>query len=1225
MPTQNLNAQTIPLMGKHLIEASAGTGKTHNITRLYLRLLLERRLPVEKILVMTFTKDATEELRGRIESFLRQAINNWTTLIKEDDFFIEIAKKVDQNTAMALLKKALLFLDEASIYTIHGFCKRVLSQHAFTSGLPFNAEMEADSQELVIESCQDYYRVLAQESIDEFLLLAQFWPDPRSFLSHFSQAIANQQPLEVLSPHHISGVFLQDVKKALKDLETNHQALVTYLVDVKKGEERAIRLAELNALVLWLNTMAATKVEDFNSGQLPIMPDAFIDGRRYGRSKFKTEIIEIFNNLNQVKEQIKTLDKQMSKALAFCLVRTGIYKIRAAVTIKKESHNILTFDDLITTLAHCLSIENDLEGKFATTLVKQYPVALVDEFQDTDPQQFSILKAIYYRYATGNNTNVDADDVDNKSSQSAIYMIGDPKQAIYGFRGGDVFAYLAARKDCDYQWLMDTNWRSSPSMVTGYNRLFYGNTLSESAHDVFGYNIPYLPVKAAKVDSKSVDESGRKALQFVHFENDSNTSKGKVKQSFRADMANWCADEIIRLFNADESLKAQDIAILVRDGSEAKSIKDALHQKQLASVFLSNRANLLHSNETKQLLALLKGVLFVENERWYTAALACGLLGFTPDKLHQLQCDELQWQNLKFSFANFRDEWLNKGFISMALKLMHQYFHISDKDQDRVLTNLLHLFELLQSASGRHRQPQELLYWFEQQISLDNPETEAELRLESDDDLIRIVTQHGAKGLEYPIVFVPFVTRYKDPLRFGARAVNFIKYHQIIDEQSKDSDQTRALVLSLDGSKAAKQAMADEVYAESIRLLYVAVTRAEIRCYLLTTEFDHYHQSPLGLTLKWQKDQDIATNLQRLTIDYTKEIGLLTIPYDELIAKTSREGVIEHTDAPLFMVNKLVDKIIPQVAQFHGRIERDWWLSSFSAISKNLRHGGVSTPDRDHEYNKEHSLIDPQDNNLVSNLLRFTLAKGAHTGNLLHDILEHIDFNQPDWHITMKWPLVKYGELSAGFTEDDLQAWLAQVLSSTLTEANCSLADLTIDKTLRESEFYFPMESASSQQLARMLTEHRASIRRSLNFESSTPLVRLPTYQSLKGMMHGFIDLIFEHQGQYFVCDYKSSHLGDQFEHYHQESLLNNIENNYYDLQYLIYCLALHRHLKNAVENYDPNVHFGGIYYFYLRGMTDDKKHEGAGIYYRKITSQELQQLDEIFRGKKQGEELNHE
>ena len=1203
MQMQNLNAQTIALSGKHLIEASAGTGKTFNITRLYLRLLLERRLPVEKILVMTFTKDATEELKGRIESFIREAIQHWSTLIEEDSFFIEIAKKVSTNEALALLKTALLFLDEAAIFTIHGFCKRVLSEHAFTSGLPFNAIMEADSQELVVESCQDYYRILAQDEPEQFLLLAQFWSDPLKFLSHFSQAIASHHALDVLPVENIASSFLQLVKAAYDDLDANEQSLITYLVDVKKGQDRELRQQELIELKTWLKEVSLTSVDDFVEvcvkSQLGAMPDAFIDGRRYGRSTFKNEIIQIFSNVYRVKEQAKTLSSQFSKAMAFKIVREGIYTIREAVSVKKQKLNMLTFDDLITTLANCLTVNantsqehitDEQKRQLATTLLEQYPVALVDEFQDTDPLQFSILKAIYYHTETLDST------------QATLYMIGDPKQAIYGFRGGDVFAYLAARQDCDYQWLMDTNWRSTPAMVTGYNRLFYGNTLNQAPGDVFGYNIPYLPVKAAKTDEPNANRGidGNKALQFVHFDEVNDSAKNGVKQSFRSVMANWCANEIIRLFNADPHLKAQDIAILVRDGTEAQSIKQALQQHQLASVFLSNRANLLHSRETKQMLALLKGILFVENERWYTAALACGLLGFTADKLYQLQCDELAWQNLKFSFAAYRDEWLNKGFISMALKLMHQHFHIGEDDQDRVLTNLLHLFELLQSASGRHKQPQELLYWFEQQIMDENTGNEAELRLESDDDLIRIVTQHGAKGLEYPIVFVPFVTRFKDPLRFGSSAVNFIKYHQLV-ESSQPNLQKRKLILSLDGSLEAKQAMAEEAYAESIRLLYVAVTRAEQQCYLLTADFENCHQSPLGLTLKWQKEQSIRESLQSLTSDNPNEIGLLTIEYHETDENASLNESLDN--------NHLVKQITPQVAQFKGHIERDWWLSSFSALSKNLRHGGVSTPDRDIEVIKsEH-----QETNLVSNTLRFILAKGAHTGNLLHDILEHTDFVQADWQGSMKYPLIKYGELAAGFTEADLQSWLQEVLHAPLAEANCTLADIVQTKTLRESEFYFPMESASSARLSSLLTAHRRSGDAQLKH---SPMVQLPSYQTLKGMMHGFIDLIFEHQGQYFVCDYKSSHLGDRFDDYQKVNLRENIENNYYDLQYLIYCLALHRHLKHTIEDYDPTLHFGGIYYFYLRGMTDDHSHQGAGVYYRKITVEELEQLDDIFSGK---------
>ena len=197
MTIQNLVAHSIPLAGKHLIEASAGTGKTFNITRIYLRMLLERKLSVEQILVMTFTKDATQELRGRIDTFIRQAINNWSTLVIDDPYFSAIAEHIEETEAKHLLRKALLFLDEAAIFTIHGFCKRVLNQHAFASGLAFNAQMEANCQELILESCQDWYRSLAQQSPDDFLLLAEFWPEPNGFLSNFSKALAQQNELDV--------------------------------------------------------------------------------------------------------------------------------------------------------------------------------------------------------------------------------------------------------------------------------------------------------------------------------------------------------------------------------------------------------------------------------------------------------------------------------------------------------------------------------------------------------------------------------------------------------------------------------------------------------------------------------------------------------------------------------------------------------------------------------------------------------------------------------------------------------------------------------------------------------------------------------------------------------------------------------------------------------------------------------------------------------------------
>lgn len=1208
----NLDSATIPLTGRHLIEASAGTGKTYNITRIYLRLLLERELKVEEILLMTFTKDATQELRGRIDVFIREALNNWQKLCLEDSYFQAINDRVSSDKIEFLLKRALLFLDEAAIFTIHGFCQRALTQHAFASGLPFNANMSTGSSELVLEATQDWYRQLAKHSNENFALVAQFWATPSAFVSSFGKAVSHRSELSVINVQSLVANFTQLAKQACIAIASNASLLEEGLITHKKADEQEKRAIELVKLTSWLTNISKC----LNETDLLVliaepMPDYLLNGNRYPKA-FKTQLVQTLSSAKEIKLQVKNLAKNINKAKAYQLIKNAIYQIRQQVKETKEQLNCLDFDDLINTLADCLqsTSSNTKSNLLAQTLLAQYPVALVDEFQDTDPQQFAILQGIYYQehYQT-----------DSKETR-ALYLIGDPKQAIYGFRGGDIFAYLHARNDCDHHWLMDTNWRSNPDVVEAYNQVFSGTDQENGVkQSVFGYGIDYQNVFAGKThqDHSKQAQSDSKALQFIHFYSEDDTDK--VLQSNRPLMASWCANEIINLLNnnTSEIVNPKDIAILVRDGREANDIKEALLGANLASVFLSDRANLFDSEQAKQLLQLLKGILSPENERLYLSAITCGLLGMSASALYKLQQDEPAYQALKVSFFCYQEQWQRQGFITMAMSIMHQHFDFSNAkvngNKARALTNLLHLFEILQSASQRFLQPQELLYWFEQQCNEDNKsaisELEAEQRLESDGDLIRIVTQHGAKGLEYPIVFIPFATRHKDPLKFANKSVSYLEYH---NEQGQ-------LCLSLDGDDQAKIAMANEAYAESIRLLYVAITRAERRCYMLTTAFEKYALSPLGKTLQWQTEQNIAHSLQLLVESSPKAISLAQVSFESI---TSSTHVTTRNSTPAHAL---------QVSKFEGKIERDWWLSSFSALSKNLRHGGVSSPDRDST-----EIIEPVLTQLDAKqkteqaLLRFQLAKGAHSGNLLHDILELFNFKNLDdsgnnMLESIKWPLVKYGELTSGFKDSHLSTWLDEIVKTPLINNvnglehcniaadNFSLSDIPMQKCLRESEFYFPMEQANITSLEKLLTDHRNKDKETVNQRHA----RLPTYKSLKGMMHGFIDLVFEHGGKYYVCDYKSSHLGDHFNDYNHEALRDNVEKNYYDLQYLIYSLALHRYLKQNLVDYNVEEHFGGIYYLYLRGMINDEQHIGKGVYYRQITARELTQLDNIFLGER--------
>ena len=245
----NLVAHQIPLTGKHLIEASAGTGKTYNITRLYLRLLLEKQLPVEQILVMTFTKDATQELKGRIDSSIREALANWQTLVENDTFFQHLAKHVDEQQATFLLKKALVYLDEAAIFTIHGFCQRVLAEYAFSAGLPFELALETDLTDITEQACQDFYRTLANRQVERFMLLAEHWPTPQQFLSSFNKAISHQAQLSCLAFSDILVSISASIKQALCSLNDNQTLIFDTLINNQKSDKKQARQQEWQTLL----------------------------------------------------------------------------------------------------------------------------------------------------------------------------------------------------------------------------------------------------------------------------------------------------------------------------------------------------------------------------------------------------------------------------------------------------------------------------------------------------------------------------------------------------------------------------------------------------------------------------------------------------------------------------------------------------------------------------------------------------------------------------------------------------------------------------------------------------------------------------------------------------------------------------------------------------------------------------------------------------------------
>jgi exodeoxyribonuclease V beta subunit len=1181
----NLNLANLPLQGRHLIEASAGTGKTYSITRIYLRLLIEKQIPVEQILLMTYTRAATQELRGRIEDTLRDAQKNWG--MYEDDYWQHLYQQVEPRQAHLILHQALLNLDQAAIFTIHAFCGRALQQYAFTSQTGLEVVLETNTQDLAYTGLKDWLRVVMSQPQVYRQLEQQGWHTPEGFWDAFSSALINQTPVFATSAQSWHQAWYNnkaDVRASLLDLEA--QMITATMSDAKS---KAVRLEQWQDLLNWLAT------KEFGPASKDNL--ACIGGGRLSKApELKPTIKALLDRINNASFQKNYLAYANQAAVA-PIVLEAVQKVRAAYQHAKHKQQIMEFDDLVRRLSECVNQPDNTALVDALRLA--YPVALVDEFQDTDGHQYAILNRLY----------------EQSDSDTALFMIGDPKQAIYGFRGGDIHTYLKAAKTTDYRWHMDTNWRSSHAMVAAYNRLFSARS---DEQQVFGNGINYTAVKASESATANAANNPKAmgvALTYVWLPTETPTNERKHQH-----IAQWCVGEVQTLLQQGH-FKASDIALLVRGAGEAQALQTALRQAHLASVYISDRSSVYASAEATEMVRLLNGLLHCEDQRQLVRAASTHLWGGSVGLLARLNVDDQCLIEVRSQMMQLRQLWLRQGVMALVIHLLKQRTVPPAQNKERYMTNMVQLAELLQKASNQASSALLLVEWLQQQCNEGPADSSAELRLESDAKLIQIVTQHGSKGLEYPVVFIPFASQPKDPLKRGNKNAQLFPYYH-------PQEHCQALMIGRDEGVCEQATLAAQ--EESLRLLYVAVTRAQYRCYIPVSDFKNGLLSPLGQVAFCGASQPEPSE-QDQHVNWPQALAQLTHPKDSELLLIE-EGSVQ---VPLSQITINGDNKTLTAQVFSGHIDASNNLLSYSALVRQLSYGSQTqqTSVKDHGDGSS-QLVDvslgrsQSQEGMAPNELRFTLAKGKNTGLLLHDILEQVDFSQPSWPSAMEVPLAKYHTM-VGIGADDankvecLQQWLEQCLGAAMppiartdtayadtdTDASASstnqgvftLSQLSPQQTLREAEFYFPLAHAKQSTLAQILSRHRGGLP-----------TALPSHPVLQGMMHGFIDLIFEHEGKFFVADYKSNYLGDGLDHYHYQAMLEANQNHYYDLQYLIYSLALHRYLGQKMPNYDAVQHFGGVYYLYLRGMIPNST---SGVFATAISIEELNELDQLFAG----------
>ncbi len=1166
----------VDLNGSLLIEASAGTGKTYTIGNLYLRHILDGKLPSE-VLVVSFTNAATDELKLRIRKRLSQAYQLFEGGSSEDEFLDLLSSRLAQSdpetieTFRLRLQLALRHMDEAAIFTIHGFCQIALNEFALNGNHYFEQQIITNDSLLWDNALKDWWRSCCYPMPAEHWHLLTLSQIDLSFMTealkemrrHRSQRLLPENVpslAEILQTWESSATSLLQLSK---EWQTERDTIYEVLLNTK-----AISQSQKSKLARQFLTDLFDCLDDYFQMSRPLLiPEELWALSTSGvekdtmKSKIgKDESLQqvFFDKVESIRLSLEDLKKNLRRRLILDAMDYCSERVRQ----QKARSNLVSFDDQID---HLLQALRSSDGKnLAEQLASRFPVAMIDEFQDTDSAQYDLFDRIY-----------------QSNDETSLGLIGDPKQAIYGFRGADIFTYIrVSQTDHIRHYSLQTNWRSDPDLITAINEVFgYRN-----ASFVFDESIRFSPAEAAareRSDLLLIDGQQSKPLSIWQLPVDEK-SKPYSNTKLHSQINQAICDEISVLLARGEidgrAVRSNDIAVLVRSAWQGEALREVMIENGLNAISIG-RDSIFSSDEAVQLLGLLEAIATPANESAARQALASGLFALPVADLAEQMLNDVLWQQWATTLFALHERWSIHGFGSMFNALIHDH-HLARSTckqtlAERKLTNLLHLGELLTSQSKITPGADALLAWFARQI--DQPDhDEAELRLETDEALIKIVTIHKSKGLEYPIVFLPYAWdgRYTD------REQPLLRFHD---------DQGNA-VLDLDSEqREAHWLLADrERLAEDLRLLYVGLTRARSKVY---TVFGHASgrstqaaataaawlllakQTPADLRIETFRAYDDVEELNRRLgefINQQSQIELKDLP--QAGTRQSAAATIEKQPFP----NGL--------KAFDRDFSLTWKISSFSGLTRDIHqatHVARSAP-----------VSDPI----------FNFEAGSHVGLLMHALLENLDFtgdigNQAD-------VLIKSIAPSFGIRPNEhgnlLSYWLQQIIETPINESGNRLAEISNQQRLNELDFDFPVEHFDTNQVNRLIQSY-----------SKLPLAAL-TGADFTGLMTGSIDLVFEMDGQFFIADYKSNLIGLSMADYGPESLSKSMAERRYDLQLLIYTLALHRYLKQRLIGYQYDTHLGGCFYLFLRGMRTETGYQ-FGSYFKRPDFGLIDGLDQLL------------
>ncbi len=1216
-----LDPLRLPLRGSQLIEASAGTGKTFTIAMLYVRLVLghggevaaySRALTPPEILVVTFTEAATQELRDRIRARLAQAARYFRVLPQDvipppkPDLLHDLRAQYPHSEWAACARKldlAAQWMDEAAVSTIHGWCNRMLHEHAFDSLSLFTQTLETDERELQAEMVRDYWRQFYYPlSPEELQQVTACWPHPDDLNNALRDVlkVASKLPAQAAPPALLQQCQ-HDRRSQLEALKTPWPAWIEEFEQLLQQANAQHhfdrrRLGPTN-YTRWLNTIkewATTSSERLvltDAAWHRLTPRGMAEAWTHGLPP-QHPVLDELARVREAQEQLPT-----PKA---ALLGHAARWVAAELKATQQRRAQLGFDDLLRNLDAALQGANG--ARLAAVIQQQFPVALIDEFQDTDPLQYRIFERIY--------------EPERNAQDSTLILIGDPKQAIYAFRGADIHTYLKARVAVGLRlFTLGTNFRSTQALVEATNHCFSRVEQQPGSAGAFLFRrdndnpVPFIPVSAhGLAASFTIQGTTPPPLCLTVLPSQDKLSK----EAYVHQMAEISATQLVDWLQQGQQgaagfvkpglplapVKPADFAILVNNRHEAQSMRRALARRGVRSVYLSDKDTVFDTPQATEVYRWLLACAEPDNDRWVRAALSTATLGLEFAALEALRTDELAWERRLEQFKAYREIWRHQGVLPMlrrllidfdsAARLLHLPADAWGQSGERILTDLLHLAELLQQASATLEGEQALIRFLaEHMMHPPGSSDDKRLRLESDANLVQVVTIHKSKGLEYPLVMLPFVCATRPAKRDDIP----LTWH----------DDAGELQVSLAGDEATRARADAERLGEDVRKLYVALTRAR-------------HLTWLGLaSLETTADSAIAHLLG------LQQSG------PESFVQAVHESVGWHphvrvVDTPVVHEERFHDPTQvrgPALACRPQRAAREhWWISSYS----NLPMGGhpVSPNPVSEDTAQTANWLESQLELRVPDALptppmaaasahpMHRFPKGAHPGTFLHALLEwcaHTGFGtvlqEPDalrQQITQRCAALRWDSWA-----EPVFDWIHTLLTTPLPAGSTTIRLDTVMTARAEMEFWIETRQLNLQALDQAVTRHTLEGR---------PRPALAP-EMLHGMFKGFMDLVLEHDGRYYVADYKSNWLGTHDGAYTAANIEASIRAHRYDLQYVLYLFALHRLLGSRLPDYDYDQHVGGALYLYVRGINAPT----AGVHFDRPPKALMLELDRLFNG----------